>query len=546
MSWDQADFLARLQAAVGTLDREGAAKLCNELIKNVELGEELEPRIAKKVLGELRRKCYFDLMERVAESLRLSSQSSAQIDRQYAQSLIDQGKVPVAIGVLEMLIAQTTDEGEKAEARGLLGRIYKQLYVTAVNADPAAVTRKLIQLNLQRAVDAYSAVYRSDPDGHLWHGINTVALLWRAFRDGAPTPEDSPDPRQLAREILGFIEKRKTEGRLENWDLATAAEACVALARHKEALEWIRLYVEDESKADAFELSSTLRQLKEVWRLTPDAEPGASLLPPLQAAALDRQGGGIDLGPGELGATIQNAKNLERNFGNEGFVFLPWYIQGLERCKAVAQVRTETGDGFGTGFLIRGGDIAPALGDEVLLLTNAHVVSNDPEVRKKHGSLLPEEAVIVFEAQGATAVEYKATKLLWTSAPEDLDATLLRLDQAVQGSLPCPLAAALPLLNAQPPQKIYIIGHPRGGKLTFSLYDNHLLDYDQRLIHYRTPTEKGSSGSPVFNQQWKLVALHHSGDKETAKLNGQPGTYAANEGILIQKISEAVKAAGIV
>ncbi|MER5327117.1 trypsin-like serine peptidase [Streptosporangium roseum] len=29
--------------------------------------------------------------------------------------------------------------------------------------------------------------------------------------------------------------------------------------------------------------------------------------------------------------------------------------------------------------------------------------------------------------------------------------------------------------------------------------------------HYQTDTEPGSSGSPVFNDQWEIVALHHAG-----------------------------------
>ena len=34
-----------------------------------------------------------------------------------------------------------------------------------------------------------------------------------------------------------------------------------------------------------------------------------------------------------------------------------------------------------------------------------------------------------------------------------------------------------------------------------------------RRVRYSTNTEKGSSGSPCFHQNWNLVALHHSGDE---------------------------------
>jgi V8-like Glu-specific endopeptidase len=87
---------------------------------------------------------------------------------------------------------------------------------------------------------------------------------------------------------------------------------------------------------------------------------------------------------------------------------------------------------------------------------------------------------------------------------------------------------------------VYVVGHPLGGGVSFSLQDNLLLDWDQRLVHYRTPTEPGSSGSPVFDDQWRLIAIHHAGGSNMRKLNGKPGTYKANEGINILAIIEQI------
>jgi V8-like Glu-specific endopeptidase len=89
-------------------------------------------------------------------------------------------------------------------------------------------------------------------------------------------------------------------------------------------------------------------------------------------------------------------------------------------------------------------------------------------------------------------------------------------------------------------QRVYVIGHPRGGGLSYSLNDNLLLDHERPRVHYRAPTEGGSSGSPIFNQQWDLIALHHAGGTEMKMLNGKPGTYPANEGLDFQSIREAV------
>jgi hypothetical protein len=76
--------------------------------------------------------------------------------------------------------------------------------------------------------------------------------------------------------------------------MATAAEACLVFGEHGKALQWIARYVMEE-EADAFELASTLRQLKEVWGLGIDAMPGSVLLPLLQSQLLQRRGGRVDL-----------------------------------------------------------------------------------------------------------------------------------------------------------------------------------------------------------------------------------------------------------
>ena len=70
--------------------------------------------------------------------------------------------------------------------------------------------------------------------------------------------------------------------------------------------------------------------------------------------------------------------------------------------------------------------------------------------------------------------------------------------------------------------------------LEFSLQDNCLLACNESLLHYRTPTEPGSSGSPVFEpEDWRVVALHHKGSEELRRIDGVEGTCEANEGIAI-------------
>ena len=68
--------------------------------------------------------------------------------------------------------------------------------------------------------------------------------------------------------------------------------------------------------------------------------------------------------------------------------------------------------------------------------------------------------------------------------------------------------------------RIYVIGHPKGGELSFSFQDNTLIALNDRLLHYRSPTDPGSSGSPLFNEHWELIGLHHAGSNTMSKLDG--------------------------
>ena len=64
---------------------------------------------------------------------------------------------------------------------------------------------------------------------------------------------------------------------------------------------------------------------------------------------------------------------------------------------------------------------------------------------------------------------------------------------------------------------------------------NNFVEYvDEKIIQYLTSTKNGSSGSPVFNDNWQVLALHHAGG--TLKEPSTNRRYARNEGILISAI----------
>jgi hypothetical protein len=89
------------------------------------------------------------------------------------------------------------------------------------------------------------------------------------------------------------------------------------------------------------------------------------------------------------------------------------------------------------------------------------------------------------------------------------------------------LLASLPISDNQ---HVNIIQHPRGRKKEVCLQENKIDDIYTNVVRYTTDTDPGSSGSPVFNNSWDVIALHHAGGEQ----NG--GVWINNEGIRIDKI----------
>ena len=57
-----------------------------------------------------------------------------------------------------------------------------------------------------------------------------------------------------------------------------------------------------------------------------------------------------------------------------------------------------------------------------------------------------------------------------------------------------------------------IIQYPDGNYQQVGLRENQILDLsDPNSMIYQTDTSPGTSGSPVFNDQWQVIALHSAG-----------------------------------
>lgn len=221
---------------------------------------------------------------------------------------------------------------------------------------------------------------------------------------------------------------------------------------------------------------------------------------------------------------------------------------------AEAEARTARvevrGKARGTGFLI---------GDRYLL-TNWHVVkdADSDGCLARFDHVTPDSAGTTLDGR---PVAFAADWLVAKSFHDDkqaelspdgptvgtLDFALVRLTEPVgaQGIGPDPLATeggvrghylldggAYDFQNEEP---VLIVGHPSGRPMQLSYASPahvRTTKYGNR-IRYSTNTEAGSSGSPVFNRDWRIVGLHHAaGPTRTPGELDQPSP-GFNQGIPI-------------
>jgi lysozyme family protein len=516
------------------------ARITLQRLRSVDAARHLPA--AKRLVEELRNFRELELMGELAEAVSRLDGKDARNRRLYGQYLIETGKATAAIDVLQPLVKRLRPQDpEYAEAAGLLGRANKQIFFDAADRSSASA-----QLALKNAVAAYRKPYDLD-SANTWHGVNLLALLYNCKRLGLRVAPDL-EVQTLANKVIAALEAVPAEKR-DPWRLATLSEAVLALGNWEKVEETLREYL-GAPDVQAFHLNSTLRQFTEIWGLESASEEGRKLVDLLRARLLKMPGGNLQLSADEvrrLRSAPPITPRLEALLGIEGPRNYQWWKTGLDRAASVASVRRRLGGRVGTGFLVRAQDLGLQQTAELLLLTNFHVINENgvsPAIR-------PRDAEVVFESVDAGRV-YGVNRIVWSSGVDQCDACAVELSTPVAGITPMPVDADLPSLEAKP--RVYIIGHPGGRDLAFSFQDNEMLDHEGPpqghpqipgvcRVHYRAPTEGGSSGSPVFNDSWEVIALHHKGGQiGMPRLNGLPGSYAANEGIAIQSLMAASKA----
>jgi endonuclease I/V8-like Glu-specific endopeptidase len=294
---------------------------------------------------------------------------------------------------------------------------------------------------------------------------------------------------------------------------------------------------------DAEHISKRLARLRAGQSLAQAIDRSAPV--PTSGRSLDET-----LPPELFGADVLG---LERVLGRNDLIDVMFLQRGALAARSVGRisVRGPRGSGYGTGFLV-----SPRL-----LMTNHHVLGDAEEAAA---------SFVEFDFQAGLDGQLLSSKVFafdpdafFLSSPaEQLDFTLVAVHPLGTHGEELGAFGFLELIEQDGKvvlgEFVDVIQHPNGEPKQLALRENQIVDRLELFLHYETDTAPGSSGSPVFNDQWELVALHHSGVPKvdaqgrylsvdgtlwTTDMGEQRLAWVANEGVRISRIIKAVRAA---
>lgn len=257
----------------------------------------------------------------------------------------------------------------------------------------------------------------------------------------------------------------------------------------------------------------------------------------------------IDLRRARLAA---HGTELEAVIGEDDSVWLSFLSKGLQAARAVGRVvampARQPITPEGTGVLI-----SPRL-----LLTNHHVVPD-----AEHAASMGVQLGYEYDDEGGerqcTTVPLAPEILFLTVPASVLDFTVVALpEEFAEGNGYVPLIEeGGKVLKAE---VLNVIHHPGGDRKRVSIRDNRLVSQDEKWLRYTSDTRHGSSGAPVFNDQWEMVALHHggvpatddqgrkltrTGEVWTPDMDEESAAYLWNEGARVSRIVRRLRRAAL-
>jgi len=212
----------------------------------------------------------------------------------------------------------------------------------------------------------------------------------------------------------------------------------------------------------------------------------------------------IDSGARPKGFEWTGGKTLDSNtgrlveavIGEPNFRNIWWLEEALKAAQSVARVRLPAGSA--TGFLV-GPDI---------FMTNNHVFENEQDAKN---------ARLQFNYR-RLADDTPAVVDVWECDPDEMFKTNPELDYSIvkvkkkDEKNAGDIRGCFNLrhgVTISVNQRVNIIQHPRGMFQQIAFRDNQVKDVRDKYIQYITDTDYGTSGSPVLDDWFHVVALHN-------------------------------------
>lgn len=194
----------------------------------------------------------------------------------------------------------------------------------------------------------------------------------------------------------------------------------------------------------------------------------------------------------------------------------------LALIASLSVVRVHTAKNLGSGFLCGAN----------LIMTNCHVIPNIETAQNSKFEFFYE---LDRNLQEKPSQILRPQKNGFFFCNTELDFALVEIEKTNMGISPLCLRKGGVSLS----DRVNIIQHPGGHYKKISMQNNFIEYIDSKIIQYTTSTEPGSSGSPVLNNKFEVIALHHGGG--VIKEPNSMRRYLRNEGIMISAILQEIE-----
>jgi endonuclease G len=256
---------------------------------------------------------------------------------------------------------------------------------------------------------------------------------------------------------------------------------------------------------------------------------------------------------------------FERYIGENDLLPINYLLTGYLQARAVGRLRyydkREGKTASATGFMV----------SPDLMMTNHHVFP----VADLAGFMgLVEDPTIEFgyeydlDGRRIEPVVHELDPATFLHTFEDLDLALVSVRSADRSGRRQLREQGYLVLNGQLGKAglgdyATIIQHPDGRDKQIALRNNEIIDLTlPDVIIYKSDTARGSSGAPVFNNEWQVIALHSAGvpkknaagqyvdkddqviEPEHGKVDGERIVWLSNRGVRVSTIMNHLRSAG--